>query len=629
MFNDHVETLFEDLLDNVAQLASEEPLKKADNSLQKYVNNEGITEMTPDQNSNVEKNIFELFKGVGESHPAYQYIYMGTEEGGYVQYPKGKLDGPFDPRNRPWYPKAKENPDKAVMGDPYYFASDDVMIVGGSKVLKDSDGKTIGVVALDISLAKITELLKKASKDFYGYFLLVDNKGCIIADAKNPKNNFKHVDKTYGEKMHKLVFANANYSEIKLKGKTYLVKSDKSDKTGWQAVALVDKKAMLHQVSALRRIILLILVGVSAFAIALGAFVAKTISAPIKKVVVSANKVANGDFNVQIDSDATGEIGMLIQSFRRIGTTLIVYKEYIQEIAGILDQISDGNLDFALKSEYKGEFEKIKIALFKISENLTGTIRQIQISASEISVGSDEISMGAQALAQGATEQASSITELSETMKHINEQTISNADKAENVHVLSTETGREIASCNKKMEEMTRAMQEIVDSSTEINKIIKTIDDIAFQTNILALNAAVEAARAGEAGKGFAVVAEEVRNLAQKSADAASGTNILIENTIKAVENGGRITDETAEYLVTASDKAEQTNALVNEISEAFQKEAEKISEITKGINQISTVVQTNSATAEESSAASAELSNHASVMNDMVEKFVLKNEEA
>lgn len=266
------------------------------------------------------------------------------------------------------------------------------------------------------------------------------------------------------------------------------------------------------------------------------------------------------------------------------------------------------------------------IAMRDINGRLSSTLSQINQAANQVSAGSDQVSSGAQALSQGATEQASSVEELAATITDISGQVKSNAESALNAKEKSEMAGTEIAASNQKMQELIAAMEEISKSSQEIGKVIKTIEDIAFQTNILALNAAVEAARAGAAGKGFAVVADEVRNLASKSADAAKSTTALIEGAITAVSNGTQLVDVTAKSLLSVVTGTQEVASIVNDISTASAEQASSIAQVTQGIDQISSVVQTNSATAEESAAASEELSGQAQMLNNLVGQFKLKD---
>lgn len=627
MFNSNIDSIIEELLNNTSGFANEAVIKQADSSLTSYVNNNGITKMTPSKNGGVEQEIYQRFKEFGETHPNYQYVYMGVKSGGYVQYPEGNMDGPFDPRQRPWYPTALNNPDKAVLGEPYYFATDDIVILGASQALKDANGNVIGVVALDMSLDKITEMVAKAGVDTKGYFIIVDGSGTIIADPSNSDNNFKNVVEAYGDEFNNLILSGADFNEVEVANKAYLVKSIESDKTNWRYVALLDKEDILSPITNLIRVEIIIISIVSLLAILFGIFTSLKISKPIKEVSEAANKIAGGDFYVQIQTKASGEVGELIDSFKRIGITLVEYKEYIEEIALILNQVAEGNLCFELKQEYIGEFSKIKDSLLNISENLSLTIKNVQTSSEQIAMASSQVSSGAQSLAQGTTEQASSIEELSATISDISMQIKNTADNADLANREVVSTSEEVINSNSQMQEMKMAMNNIDAKSAEISKIIKTIEDIAFQTNILALNAAVEAARAGSAGKGFAVVADEVRNLAQKSADAAKNTTLLIEETVQAVERGSKIVDITAQSMINVVAGTDKVREFVNEIASTSKEQSDAVSQILIGVEQISAVIQSNSATAEESAAASEELSGQADLLKQHVDQFQIQED--
>jgi len=290
-----------------------------------------------------------------------------------------------------------------------------------------------------------------------------------------------------------------------------------------------------------------------------------------------------------------------------------------------LDSLAEGDCTVETHEDYKGDFVTIKTALNTIVSNLNRMFSDINQSADQVASGADQVSSGAQALSQGATEQASSIEELSASITEIAGQVNQNATNSAAANKTSIEASAEVTHGNEQMQQMIGAMVEISDSSKQIGKIIKTIEDIAFQTNILALNAAVEAARAGTAGKGFAVVADEVRNLASKSAEAAKNTTVLIESSIKAVENGTKIADETGKSLSVIIEGVQKTSDLIAEISKSSNEQATAINQVTQGVDQISAVVQTNSATSEESAATSEELSGQAQVLKDTLAFFKLK----
>lgn len=364
----------------------------------------------------------------------------------------------------------------------------------------------------------------------------------------------------------------------------------------------------------------------SIFCISFAIYIARRIAAPIKEFVDRIDALAKkGDIASPINEvDTNDEVGELSRSLKLLLKNLgnIIEDEY-----HILGSMAEGNFDVYTKNEesYVGDFENILTSIRTIREQLSSTLIEIDVASEHVSVGSEQVASGAQELAQGATEQASAIEQLNATIASIAEQIKENAENARNASEIATASSKEVEEGNKKMNEMIVAMTEITETSNKIAKIIKTIDDIAFQTNILALNAAVEAARAGEAGKGFAVVADEVRNLAGKSAEAAQNTTQLIESSINAVANGTKIADMTAEALGNVVEATNKSTELINQIAVASEEQANSVEEATKGLDQISTVVQTNSATSEESAAASEELSAQANKMREMISHFVLK----
>ena len=349
---------------------------------------------------------------------------------------------------------------------------------------------------------------------------------------------------------------------------------------------------------------------------------ARQIGEPVKDCAQRLRLLAEGDLDTPVHEIHTGdEIQILADSAR---TLVQGFRLMIQDMDEMLAEMSRGNLTADSKCEeaYVGGYRGLLDSARKLSAQLSDTLRQINQSADQVSAGAEQVSAGAQALSQGATEQASAIEELAATINDISGKIIATADRAGDVHSQSSETGREVEQCNEQMFELVNAVRDIGESSSQIGKIIKTIEDIAFQTNILALNAAVEAARAGTAGKGFAVVADEVRNLASKSAEASKSTSVLIEGSARSVEKGMKIADETAASLQKAVISTENTVKAVDKITEATAEQSQAVSQVTQGMDQISSVVQTNSATAEESAAASEELSGQAVILKELVGQF-------
>ena len=404
-----------------------------------------------------------------------------------------------------------------------------------------------------------------------------------------------------------------------------------------QLVAILDQVAEITEnhvagnqakvSSAVTRTELMTLVSVIVILLAsvlLVVYMMKSIVKPIQDVTESSRSLSEGKLDFHIDVNSENEIGVLADS---LNTSVKNLRTYISDITDVLEDMASGNLGRESSIQYIGDFLQIQRAIREISNGLSRTMNQISTAAVQVDSGSNQVADGAQSLAQGATEQASEVDNLLHMIEQVSEQINGNAESAAITTKEADKVGESIALCNGQMQEMAEAMRQISACSGEIQHIIKTIEDIAFQTNILALNAAVEAARAGSAGKGFAVVADEVRNLAAKSADAAKNTTELIEKTLRMVETGSQLTNLTQESLGSVVDGAEIVTDQIKVISSASKEQEVAINHIKDSITQISTVIQSNSATSEESAAASEELAGQAQVLKGLIGKFRLKGE--
>jgi len=368
----------------------------------------------------------------------------------------------------------------------------------------------------------------------------------------------------------------------------------------------------------------LIIIGI----LIVGVYIKRTVSNPLFRLTVLAQTMEQGDLGVNQSQtmmariDSNDEIGILSKSF---DNTIIRLRNYIGEISNMLEAIASGDLTLEITQEYIGDFATIRKSLNDILQKLNTTVGQIVSSAEHVSGGAEQMSTAAQALSQGSMEQTGAVEKLEKTIHSVTDRVKQTAKSVQHAREQVGGMGSQLAEGNQRMQEMITAMEEINNSSNEIEKIIKTIEDIAFQTNILALNAAVEAARAGTAGKGFAVVADEVRNLAAKSAEASQSTSALIRRSIAAVNQGTQIADSTAKQLENVVAGAHEIVETINGIATDAQTQAEAVEQIQNQIEQITSVVQTNSATAEESAATSQELSTQASVLKQLVKTFHLR----
>jgi len=365
------------------------------------------------------------------------------------------------------------------------------------------------------------------------------------------------------------IYANATNSQIQ---ELFNLRKTNGKQLESELIKQTDNTA----VSMIVIVIVMMLVSIS-----LGIIIARTFSKPVNKLVAAANRIADGDLNVVIDIDSKDEIGNLADSFR------------------------------------------------KMSDNLNDAMENIQSAAEQVAAGAHQISELSASLSQGATEQASSVEQLSASIEEIAAQTQLNADSSNEANHLSEAARQKAIQGNNQMKDMLTAMDDINEASQNISKIIKVIDEIAFQTNILALNAAVEAARAGQHGKGFAVVAEEVRNLAARSANAAKETTELIEGSIKKAEIGTEIARDTATALQQIVDDVAKVAGIIDNIAKASNEQAVGINQINQGVMQVSQVVQTNSASLEEGAATSEELSAQAQVLKEQVNRFKLRAKKA
>lgn len=530
----------------------------------------------------------------------------------------------WDITGRPWY--RVKSTGGSLVTEPYVDASTGQLIVTAAAPVFDSGtGEIIGACGFDIALTQLTLALSQYKIGQEGSLILCTENGQVIY---HPDESYiqQNVSETDWPDSLKQAFLNQTTGRMKYSaaGVGYSGSVNRVSSCGWYVLSgMPDSEILASCYAAVRTICIIFAAGLLLLAVII-ILISLGISRPLKQLAGVAERIAGGELDVTVAVRSTDETGMVAGAIGKTVTKLNQYIAYINEISDVLDRIGKGNLTFELKQDYTGEFTKIKNALLNIRVTLSETIGQISRTAGEVATGADNISAGAQALSQGTTQQASSTEELAATVSEISGQVQKNAQSAQEADSMVNQVAQELWNSSDQMEELCRAMDRIEHSSGEIGKIIKVIEDIAFQTNILALNAAIEAARAGEAGKGFAVVADEVRDLASKSAQAAQNTTELLAESAQAVKDGTGLAEKTSAGLLQVVEDSQGVAIAINSISEASVKQSEAVREVALGIEQVSGVVQTNSATAEESAAASEQLTLQARLLEQLVQRFQL-----
>lgn len=570
---------------------------------------------------------------------AYEAVAYLNEDGTGVTFEKH--EDAFDNFDKEYYKTIKSSGEVYVM-EPYVYQlrGKDIMMISIIAPVYDADGAFFGVAGCDVALADM-QTQRYADAGYHStHMVALAEDGTVLLDTSNPATVGQSAsgagydtvlsdaeslrgmqDDAGGNGISVINNKISNYATgrrgiaitvpLKLRSGNYWTLYLAIDRSEFNLTIIKDTVKLIAAVVVFGIILLYLIYRII-----------ETYLAPVQEILQGASRLEAGNLKIHIAVQTDDELGRMAKALNHISTTV---DNYVDDISRQLSRMAENDMDVTIRQKYIGDFVPIQTSIEKITDSLNRTLRQIILSADRVASGSVNVSAGAQALSKGAGEQADAIEELAAAIENLSRDIAANADDAVRMSENATDVTERIAKSNEEMDKLIRAMSEIRESSAGIEAIIRTIEDIADQTNLLSLNASIEAARAGEAGRGFAVVANEIRDLAAKSSESVSQTTALIERSLAAVQNGVLIADDTAQSLTAVVEGAREITGSVSKISNASQNQKKILDEVTKSVEQIEGVVQANISAAQESALTSEELSGQSKRLHELVNQFHLK----
>ncbi len=530
----------------------------------------------------------------------------------------------WDITGRGWYRCIETK--QTILTEPYVDSSTGKLVLSAAApVIDEASGTVLGAVGMDISLDHMTKIMSEYKIGSNGYILLLSENGTYLYHPQNDliQKNIKdsdisqNVTDAIASKQDAFLRYQADgvakYGFLQRAGNTGYVVLSSLPLTEYYSILIVMVLAL----------IVLFAVGIFMIAIRIRKSAAR-LTRPILELNKTAQQLASGDLDVELQITSENEIGELGVSIQKTVNRLKEYIVYIDETAEVLAQIANGKLSIELKNDYAGEFQKIKHALFHISDSMNEVMTGIHESSERVSIGATELATASQALADGAQAQASSVEQLTTATNAVADQVETSRTKADVSAKATAQAADMIVQNQENMKQMMIAMHNIHETSQKVVSIIQTIEEIASQTNLLSLNASIEAARAGDAGKGFAVVADEIGKLALESSKAANTTKELIEISMEEINKGNSIAEGAVNSLKESVSAVDRVNEMIQETAENAATQAESMEQLRAGIREISHGIQDNSAASQETSATSEELASQAERLNQMLQRFEL-----
>lgn len=545
-------SFFRDISKDITNLALSPDIRSVDGSISTYYDGPE-QQMRPSQAGGLEADIYARLELFADTHPGFAYVYLGTEEGGYVQWPEGKTAAGYDPRKRPWYEETIKNPGEVEIRNAYYWAVDDATLVAVARTIEDTSGKVVGVMSADVSLSALTEMAREVKLGENGYLMLVEDTGTILVDAARPDNNFKNIDDLKGDAYERLASVANGQLQVDIDGETYSARVHSSRELGWKMIALMPRSEILAPAQAMiwtqLGITVLVLIVVCALAFWLSGLLVK----PIRLVSDGLKEIAQGE------GDLTRRLPVVSRD--EAGDLAAWFNQFLDSLQGLVGQVNRNAEEIAQVSR---QAQDSVVAVDRASEYQVREVETMVAAVNEMSATANEV---ASSCAQTA-DAAAAGQEASDEGKRV-----------------MAQTEQSVRQLGEQVAESVTYIRELEQEASQINTILEVIRGIAEQTNLLALNAAIEAARAGDSGRGFAVVADEVRSLAQR-------TQVSTEEIGALVERLNQRTSQVVETMAVSQSRSTETLELSVQAHEAFESIKRSVDQITDMATQIASAAE-------------------------------------